>query len=315
VKRSPFSTAAAVAVAFSLFVVGCRPDADAGPPASAAPVPAPKGPLTLEQAEHYVLKLVNHDRGEHGLSAVTWDDTAAHAGLRHAEDMARRGYTAHWGSDGSVPEQRYTEAGGEDMVQENAACFFDGQARKLDPNPRFSPALLQQIESAFMNETPPNDGHRKNILKTTHNRVGIGLAKPVGIDQPCMSQEFVDDFGDYGSLPRHAHVGQSIVVKGTLDGAVQFGGVGLARVALAHPLTARHLNSTSVYPVPAPYVMYFPAGFKTPKPVSLSGRSFHITVKLDDAGRPGRYEVSVWAKHRGEKDLTMVSLRTVDVDK
>lgn len=314
-KRSRFSAAAGAAAVFSLVTFGCQPRSGAGAPASAAPVPKPAGPLTLKQAERYVLKLVNHDRGEHGLSAVTWDDTAARAGRRHAEDMSRRGYTAHWGSDGSVPEQRYTEAGGTDMVQENAACFFDGQTRKLDPNPRFSAALLQQIESAFMNETPPNDGHRKNILKASHNRFGVGLAKPVGIDQPCMSQEFVDDYGSYGSLPRHVHVGQSIVVKGTLDKSVQFGGVGLARIAAAHPLTARHLNSTSVYPVPAPYVMYFPAGFKTPKPVSVSGRSFHIRLKLDDAGRPGRYEVSVWAKHRGDKDLTMVSLRTVDVTK
>lgn len=276
-------------------------------------MPRPKGPLTLEEAEHYVLKLVNRDRGEHGLSAVRWNETAARAGRRHAEDMARRGYTAHWGSDGSVPEQRYTEAGGEDMVQENAACFFDGQRRKVDPNPRFDAAALEKIESAFMNETPPNDGHRKNILKSTHNLLGIGLAKPVGISQPCMSQEFVDNYGSYGRLPRHARVGQTITVKGMLDHPVQFGGVGLARIEPAHPLTAEHLNSTSVYAVPAPYALYFPAGFKTPKPVAVKGRSFHIDLRLDDRGMSGRYEVSVWGKYPGDKDLTMVSLRTIEV--
>jgi len=275
-------------------------------------MPRPGGPVGLEEARRYVLSLVNRDRAEEGLEPVERDETAERAGQRHVEDMVRVGFTAHWGSDGSVPEQRYTEAGGVHFVQENAACFFDGEPRELDPNPLFDPAALEQIESAFIHEQPPNDGHRKNILKKWHNFLGVGLAKPVGVDQPCMAQEFVDQYGDYDGLPREAKLGQTLTVAGSVSKPAEFGGVGLARVPPAKPLDAKHLNSTSTYPVPEPYVVYFPEGFKTPKPVKISGDRFSIDVAPNQGG-PGRYQVSVWGRYPGNDAFVMVSLRTVDV--
>jgi len=75
--------------------------------------------------------------------------------------------------------------------------------------------------------------------------------------------------------------------------------------------TAEELNRTSTYPVPPPDVAYFPAGFKTPKPVNVDGRRFHIDLRLGDQG-PGRYEVSIWGRYPGKgNELGMVSLRTV----
>lgn len=271
----------------------------------------PSGPVDLGEARAYVLSLVNRDRAEAGLGPVVRDEIAERAGQRHVEDMVKSGFTAHWGSDGSVPEQRYTEAGGEHFVQENAACFFDGEARELDPSPTLDPAALEQIESAFIHEQPPNDGHRKNILKKWHTKLGVGLAKPVGIDQPCMAQEFVDEYGEYEGLPQKAKVGQRIGVAGTVSKPAEFGGVGLAKIDLAKPLAPSHLNTTSTYPVPDPYVLYFPEGFKTPKPVKLVGNRFSIDVSLDQG--PGRYEVSVWGRYPGNDAFVMISLRTIHV--
>src|SRR5882757_113059 len=141
----------------------------AAPHAPPAPITAPKGPLNVEQARHYVLSLVNRDRSENGLPPVVLDDTASRAGQRHAEDMASSGYTAHWGTDGSVPEERYSDAGGTDFVQENAGCLADGEPRELESAPRFQARQLERVEHAFMDEKPPRDGHRKNILKPGHS--------------------------------------------------------------------------------------------------------------------------------------------------
>ncbi len=181
-----------------------------------APLDRPTGPVGLEEARRYVLGLVNRDRAEADLPPVERDEVAERAGQRHVDDMVKHGFTAHWGTDGSVPEQRYTESGGVHFAQENAACFFDGTVRELDPNPTFSPDQLEQIESAFVHETPPNDGHRKNILKKWHNKLGVGLGKPVGIEQPCMAQEFVDEYGEYDGLPQRATLGQKISVAGEI---------------------------------------------------------------------------------------------------
>jgi uncharacterized protein YkwD len=286
----------------------------AATPGSSAPVTvtAPKGPLNLEQARHYVLALVNRDRATAGLSALVLDEAATRAGQRHAEDMASVGYTAHWGSDGSVPEERYTEAGGTDFVQENAGCLADGKARKLEAAPRFSAAQLERVERAFMDEKPPRDGHRKNILKASHASLGIGLAKPVNVDLACLSQEFVDDFGDYAALPKAARAGALLHIEGDVKGNVAFGGIGIGRIDLEQPLRAAHLNSTYTYTVPSPEDLYFPKGFVTKKPVELNGKHFRIDVPLGKSGRPGRYEVSIWGKFPGAgSQLDMVSLRVV----
>jgi hypothetical protein len=60
--------------------------------------------------------------------------------------------------------------------------------------------------------------------------------------------------------------------------------------------------------------MYFPAGYKTPKPVDVKGSHFSIEVPLSDKGKKGRYEVSVWGSYPGDSAFVMVSLRVVDVD-
>ena len=284
--------------------VACRPAAD--------PLQA-TGPASLDEARQYVLALVNRDRDEAGLPSVEWDANASLAAQAHAEDMARNGFTGHWGTDGSVPEQRYAQAGGIHFAQENAACFFDAVTRELDPNPVFERAELEKIESAFISEVPPNDGHRRNILTARHSHLGVGLAKPVGLSQACMAQEFTDQYGAYAPLPATAKVGDSIRVEGEVLEPVEFGGVGLSRIDSAEPLSAPSLSERGVYQVPKPYALYFPKGYQTPKPVEVDGNRFGIDVELNDQGRAGRYGVSIWGKHPGDDELVMISLRMIDV--
>lgn len=273
----------------------------------------PSGPLDREQANRYILELVNRDRATEGLPPVAWDETAARAGQRHVEDMVRHGFTAHWGTDGSVPEQRYTEAGGTHMVQENAGCFADGKERELDPDPRFDPQAIAKVQAAFFDEVPPKDGHRRNILKSWHTHVGVGLAMAKGSKVVCLAQEFTDHYGTYDELPAEAKVGDTVRIAGTVRDPAKFVGVGLARIDLPKPREVESLMATSTYPIPAPYATYFPKGFKTPKPVEVRGPSFSIDLPLDDKGRPGLYEVSVWGEVPGTKEFVMISLRTVRV--
>ena len=275
--------------------------------------------MNLEQARRYVLALVNRDRAEQGLSRVVMDEAASRAGQRHAEDMARAGYTAHWGTDGSVPEQRYSDAGGSDFVQENAGCLADGKLRKLDAAPRFEAAQLERVQRAFMAEKPPHDGHRRNILKPSHTGFGVGVAKPSAVALVCLSQEFVDDYGDYPPLPKTARAGAMLRVEGDMKGPAAFGGVGIARLDAAQPLSAAQLNATYTYTVPSPSELYFPKGFVTKKIVDVQGKHFRIDVPLGTregrSGQAGRYEVSVWGKFPGAgQQLDMVSLRVIQVD-
>lgn len=303
------------------------PPRSAAPPATKAVSPAvktatierPTKPLTIPEARRYMLALINRDRASRGLAAVELDEgPPTIAGQAHAEDMVRLGYLGHWGSDGSVPEQRHTESGGADMVLENALCVTDEVKRQVDPSPLVDPSQIERAESLFFDEVPPNDGHRRNILKPAHTKVGIGVAQSTGtaseLAVPCFVQEFVDGYGTYAPLPRRAKVGAAVHVEGTLASGVRPTGVGVARLPLPKPLPPSELNRRRSYPVPKPYQMYWGPGFVTPVVVKITGQSLAIDVPLSDKGQPGLYEISVWGKIGASEDQAMLSLRTIVVE-
>ena len=315
---APAAPAATMSVAEPAVQAVAQPPAASphGGPAGGAPAGGKK--LTLAEARRYMVQLINRDRASMGLPPVQLDEGAAtRAGQAHAEDMARSGYLGHWGTDGSVPEQRYTEAGGADMVLENASCFTDERKRVLDGSAHIDAKNVEQAEDMFFHEQPPHDGHRKNILKSWHQRVGIGVAQPVAtpteIPVPCFAQEFVDPFGTYAAAPRSMRVGETLHVEGAVAAPATFAGVGLARVDAPRPVPVAELNQRRSYPVPAPYQMYWPPGFQTPIPVRVSGARFAVDLPVTDGGKPGMYELSVWGSVPGTKDLVMVSLRTIQV--
>ena len=276
-----------------------------------------KAKLTVAEARKLTLELINKDRATEGLPPPVLDDGAAEkAGQRHAEDMAARGFLGHFGSDGSVPEQRYTEAGGTDFVMENASCVTDEKTRELDPAPLVDREALVRAESMFFNETPPNDGHRKNILKREHKRVGIGIAqaKATATELPglCLTHEFVDPYGTYAPLPKRAKAGGVVRVEGEVHAPAKLGGVGIARLDAPKPIPVHELNQRRSYAIPEPYRVYWPAGFKTEIPVAVSGNHFSIDVPL--ARGPDLYAISILGQYPGQKAYGMIGLRTVVVE-
>ncbi len=294
-----------------------RPSSEDRPIAS-TPEPSRGAKLAPAEAKKRMLTLINRDRAAHGLAPVVLDEGAGgRAAEEHARDMAKLGYLGHWGSDGSVPEQRHTRHGGVDMILENALCFTDEKARPLDPDARFPVEEVENAERLFFDEVPPNDGHRKNILKRYHTRVGIGFAQPMPqpgeIPVACIVQEFLDGYGTYTPVPATLSVGSMLHVEGTLSHGAVVGGVGLARVASPEPIAVSELNRRRSYPVPKPYQMYWPSGFETPIPLQVKGTHFSIDVPISDHGQAGLYEVSVWAKVPGESEWVPVSLRTISV--
>jgi uncharacterized protein YkwD len=267
--------------------------------------------LDYAAAQKFMLSLINRDRKKAGLSPVVLDEAASKAGLRHARDMTANGFTGHIGMDGSVPEQRYTESGGVHFVQENAACLFDAKPRKLALAPRFDAQKLAELQKMFMDEVPPNDGHRRNILNPQHNRVGIGLAQPEGVNQPCLAQEFVDQYGTFEALPKETKPKAKLRIAGTIAEPLAFGGIGIGKSPLPRPKRVEEVSGARGYAIPAPDQLYFGPGFKTPKPVQISGRNFSLELEL--GSERGLYAVSIWAK-RGAGKLFMVSMRTIRVD-
>ena len=130
---------------------------------------------------------------------------------------------------------------------------------------------------------------------------------------PCFAQEFVDPYGTYAAIPPQMHVGDTLQVDGQRSRSpATFAGVGLARVDAPEPIARGRAQSRAGRTrCPRRIQMYWPPGFQTPIPVQVNGNHFTVSLPLSDGGRAGMYELSVWATVPGTKDLTMVSLRTI----
>ena len=125
-----------------------------------------------------VLELVNQQRSRAGLTPLTLNSQLTAAAQGHSQDMADHNFMAHNGSDGSSPFDRMKRAGYHfSSAGENVAA---GQSTPLD------------AMSSWMNETPPNDGHRRNILSPNFREIGIGYAFS---DATQFKHYWTQDFG------------------------------------------------------------------------------------------------------------------------
>jgi uncharacterized protein YkwD len=275
--------------------------------------------MPLTDARQYMLDLINRDRKANGLNPVVLDQTATEAGQQHAEEMARMCYLSHWDQMGRLPDQRYTEQGGAGFVQENV--FLGMHYRRSQPDgpvalessPLFSRTELEEIEQTYMNELPPNDGHRQNILNPYHTQVGISLAKSSDSDATIIAntQEFVSCWIRANSLPASVRVGDSIKVSGKIIGLARFSAITVGRYPLPMVLRVGDLRQTSSYSAPPAYVTYCPAGYVTPAPVQTdSNGCFSIVLPLNDNGKQGIYYVTIWLQDASGKNF-IASQRTI----
>jgi uncharacterized protein YkwD len=137
----------------------------------------------------YALGLINNDRANYSLGAVTLGDIDV--AQQHADSMLRYGYFSHNDTQGFKPYMRYTLLGGRGAVEENIAYSYTGL-------PYFTSTesvegALKSLEYTMMYNDSQccNNGHRYNILSSLHNRVSIGVAFN------STRVYFVEDFENY----------------------------------------------------------------------------------------------------------------------
>ena len=103
---------------------------------------------------------MNETRAAYDLPPYDYNETLALAAQAHAEDCSQRGSCSHTGSDGSDIKTRVLRVG---YTGSYAECWA------VRPSP-------QGVIDIWMDETPPNDPHRRTVLHTWFTEVGIGVA-------------------------------------------------------------------------------------------------------------------------------------------
>jgi uncharacterized protein YkwD len=287
------------------------------------PLAQGEGPLdeTRLTLRGEMLRMINRDRKLHGLAPVELDAQASLLADEYCTSQIRNRTTGHYTLDGHAPYMRYSFAGGNDGVSENAAAW--------SANYKFSDAalydMLRRSEDAMMAEVAPHDGHRRTILDPHATHVGIGLAWDRG--EFRMTQEFVRHYLDWvRPMPRTATSGDRVLCNARPADGYTIEGITVHIEPLPQPLSVVAANAIDNYSLPEKRNEYLPRVPSTTErvgdkivtrgrvgdfPIGRDG-SCAFAVPFNDG--PGVYTVVVWLKKNGERDAFPASNVSIRVD-
>ena len=247
-----------------------------------------------------LLTLLNDERAAAGLNRLELDELACKVGDDHATDMIRGQFLSHWGSDGRTAYHRYSFAGGVDALQENV-----GSAESIHS---FAPNSVIQdfldMHKAMLDETPPNDGHRRTILNPYHTHVGFGLAfqgRSLRLDELYLARYLeIDPF------TRQAKPKSMMTFTGrVLNQKHRLHEVDLFYEPLPTPREITWLRTLRSLSLPSEYIVLKP---KAPAGTTYTdgstgdfdfgGGRFHVPVRMS-RDEPGIYTIQFWIERSG----------------
>jgi uncharacterized protein YkwD len=275
------------------------------------------------------VRLINRDRAKFGLAPVQIDAQASAVADAYCRAQIRNGTTGHFTTDGEAPYMRYSFAGGNDGVSENAAAW--------SANYSFADAalydMMRRSEAAMMAEVAPHDGHRKTILDPAATHVGIGLAWEKG--EFRLTQEFVRRYVEWTRpLPRRVNSAQPILCSGQAVKGYDVEAITVHHERQPQPMAAVTANAIQTYSLPNARREYLPrlkgtftrkvfGGMEQVREEYSDGRigdfqagangKFAFAIPLLDG--PGVYTVVVWVRAHGSTgDAIAASNVSIRVD-
>ncbi len=146
------------------------PTATPTPTPSTPPAPPAPRPTAESDAVQQVLALINQARAAHGLPPYTITTGLTRSATAHNTAMDSGCGLSHQCPGEASLGDRETAAG----VQWGAAGENIGQASAGADAQQIATAAVNLTQS-MLDEQPPNDGHRQNILSSTFTHVGIAV--------------------------------------------------------------------------------------------------------------------------------------------
>lgn len=117
-----------------------------------------------------VVRLVNIERAKVDLPALTYNKALEESAQAHAEDMLSKGYFSHFSQTGDnfVDRMKAADYGTVHAAFCNGCSIHTYYGENIAKGQR----TAQEVVTGWMNSEP----HRKNILSTDFEEIGIGVA-------------------------------------------------------------------------------------------------------------------------------------------
>jgi len=134
---------------------------------------------TLELKIH---DLVNKQRQNYGLSNLQYDSNLGEIARRHSEDMAVRNYLNHYNPEGQGPTERAIQAGYPVHKELGGGYYSDSIGENIALTPIGNVEgygdvySMSDIADCTVVDWMNSPGHRQNILTSTYDKEGIGVA-------------------------------------------------------------------------------------------------------------------------------------------
>ncbi|MDF3291422.1 CAP domain-containing protein [Streptomyces silvisoli] len=139
--------------------------------------PAPKGTANADDPLQQVLAVINKARAAHGLPGYTLLNGLTRAAAAHNHVMADGCGLSHQ-CPNEPPFYERDQAQG---VPASAGGENIGEGGPLSDTRRAVASMAVQLTQGMLDEKPPNDGHRRNILSSTYAHIGIATYRdPAG---------------------------------------------------------------------------------------------------------------------------------------
>jgi uncharacterized protein YkwD len=294
----------------------------------ASPLAHSEMEATRTTLREHVLKLINRDRRIYNLPPVQLDLAVSVMGDAYCQEQIRTNSSGHYGTDGLTPYMRYSFAGGNDGVSENAAAWSASYS--------FSERALYEMagrsQDAMMAEMPPNDGHKKTILDPHATHVGIGLAWTGG--EFRLVQEFVRRYVQWTrALPRNARTTDLLILAGRPLHDTTIEAISVHHEPFPEVMPASVASAFDSYSLPSKRREYFPRlkqEYKRYPDGTLQirrreyanghrgdfylGKDGEFSFAIPFTEGPGVYTVVVWVKRPGFSSPVAASNVSVRVE-
>lgn len=187
---NPAQTTSSVAIAGESQITLSVTQIPTQPPAGSYISSNPEAPVIDPSAlEARIHELINVQRGQNGLSTLSYDSFLADIARGHSWDMVVRNFFEHENPDGKNARAR-GEAAGYPCKKDYGTYYTEGLSENLYQGYRYnnywtSPNgtivkrewnTLEQVAEQAVNGWMNSEGHRKNILDTHFTQEGIGVA-------------------------------------------------------------------------------------------------------------------------------------------
>jgi hypothetical protein len=280
--------------------------------------PAARGEVLETRAtlRQHALNLINRDRALYNLPPVELDLAASEIGDAYCREQIRTRSTGHYSTSGLSPYMRYSFAGGEHGISENAAAW----SAKYPFNERALYEMVRRTQDAMMAETPPRDGHKKAILDPHATHAGIGLAWEGG--EFRLVHLFVRRYLEWTQpLPRTTQLNQEAVARGRSLRGTTVEAISVHFEPLPVPMNAQVASAFDTYSLPSNRRDYQPRSSREQSAaegsiqmarrqgsdaglrLSATGE-FMFRVPFTDG--PGVYTVVVWVR-RGDDTIPIAA--------